>query len=75
MKNLIFRMAQKKQGKLPVVPRQLAEIDRNSKIGIMFSGLINWLSHIKNKFFRKVLEIIAGIDLRVQLPKYNCETF
>ena len=72
---LRYRMAQKKQGKLPAVPRQLAEIDRNSKIGVMFSGLINWLSSIKNKFFRKVLEIIAGIDIRVQLPKYNSETF
>ena len=72
---LRYRMAQKKQGKLPAVPRQLAEIDRNSKIGVMFSGLINWLSNIKNKFFRKVLEIIAGIDIRAQLPKYNSETF
>ena len=72
---LRYRMAQKKQGKLPLVPRQLAEIDRNSKIGVMFPGLINWLSNIKNKFFRKVLEIIAGIDIRAQLPKYNSETF
>ena len=72
---LRYRMAQKKKGTLPAVPRQLAEIDRNSKIGVMFSGLINWLSNIKNKFFRKVLEIIAGIDVRVQLPKYNSETF
>jgi len=72
---LRYRVAQKKQGKLPVVPRQLAEIDRNSKIGVTFSGLINWLSNIKNRFFRKVLEIIAGIDIRVRLPKYNSETF
>ena len=41
----------------------------------MFSSLINWLSNVKNKFFRKVLEIIAGIDIRAQLPKYNSETF
>jgi glycerol-3-phosphate dehydrogenase subunit C len=72
---LRYRMAQKKKGALPTIPRQLAEIDRNSKIGVMFSSLINWLSNIKNKFFRKVLEIIAGIDIRVQLPKYNSETF
>ena len=41
----------------------------------MFSKLVNWVSDIKNKFFRKILEIVAGIDKRVQLPKYNSETF
>jgi glycerol-3-phosphate dehydrogenase subunit C len=72
---LRYRTAQKKLGQLPTVPRQLAEIDRNSKIGIMFSQFVNWASNIKNKLFRKILEIIAGIDIRVQLPKYNSETF
>ena len=72
---LRYRVLQKKQGKLPAIPRQLAEIDRNSKFGVMFSFLINWMSNIKNKLFRKVLEIITGIDIRVQLPKYNSETF
>ena len=72
---LRYRTAQKKLGKLPSIPRQLAEIDRNSKIGVIFSGLINWASNIKNKLFRKILELIAGIDIRVQLPKYNSETF
>ena len=46
---LRYRTAQKKQGKLPKVPRQLAEIDRNSKIGVIFSGLLNWISNTKNK--------------------------
>ena len=41
----------------------------------MLSKLVNWASSVKNKFFRKILEIIAGIDKRVQLPKYNSETF
>ena len=72
---LRYRTAQKKLGQLPAVARQLAEIDRNSKIGVMFSKFINWASNIKNKFLRKILEMIAGIDRRVQLPKYNSETF
>ena len=41
----------------------------------MFSKLVNWTSDIKNKFLRKILEIVVGIDKRVQLPKYNSETF
>ncbi len=72
---LRYRTAQKKQGKLALVPRQLAEIDRNSKFGIFFSGFVNWISNTKNRIFRKILELVTGIDTRVQLPKYNSETF
>ena len=72
---LRYRNAQKKLNKLPVVPAQLAQIDRNAKIGVMFSSLINWALNIKNKFLRKILELVTGIDKRVKLPVYNSETF
>jgi glycerol-3-phosphate dehydrogenase subunit C len=72
---LRYRTAQKKLNKLSVVPAQLAQIDRNAKIGVMFSSLINWASNIKNKFLRKILELVTGIDKRVKLPIYNSETF
>ncbi len=72
---LRYRTLQKKQKKLSKTTSQLAKIDRNAKFGIMFSGLINWLSNIKNKFFRKILELVTGIDKRVKLPEYNSETF
>ena len=72
---LRYRTLQKKQNKLSTVTKQLAQIDRNAKIGITLSGLINWMSNIKNKFFRKILELIVGIDKRVKLPEYNSETF
>ena len=72
---LRYRTAQKKLGKLKAVPKQLANIDRNAKIGVRFSRFVNWASDIKNKFIRKILEIVAGIDKRAQLPKYNSETF
>jgi len=72
---LRYRMYQKKIGKLLKIPSQLARIDRNAKFGIMFSTIVNWFTNIKNKFFRKILEIITGIDKRAILPKYNDETF
>ena len=72
---LRYRRSQKKEKKLAKIPSQLAEIDRNSKIGVFFSIIINWLININNKFFRKILELITGIDIGVQLPKYNSETF
>ena len=72
---LRYRAAQKKLGKLPYVPTQLAQTDRNAKIGVMFSKIINWASDIRNIFLRKILELFVGIDKRVELPKYNSETF
>tara|TARA_B100000029_G_C17546010_1_gene948479 strand:- start:873 stop:1859 length:987 start_codon:yes stop_codon:yes gene_type:complete len=68
-------MLQKKNGGISKTTQQLAKIDRNAKIGILFSKIINWLSNNKNKFIRKILEIVTGIDKRVVLPKYNNETF
>ena len=68
-------MYQKKIGKLLKMSSQLAKIDRNAKLGIKFSKTINWFTNIKNKFLRKILEFITGIDKRAILPKYNSETF
>ena len=36
---------------------------------LCFLELLIGLSNIKNKLIRKILEIITGIDKRVQLPK------
>ncbi len=71
---LRYRAAQKKN-KLLNISAQLAQIDRNAKIGVIFSWLINWILNVKNKFFRVVLELIVGIDKRAKLPIYNSETF
>jgi len=72
---LRYRSAQKKQNALPKMPYQLAQIDRNGKIGVLFSKILNWITDLKNIFFRKILELVANIDKRVKLPKYNSETF
>ena len=72
---LRYRSAQKKQNALPKMPYQLAQIDRNGKIGVLFSKILNWITDVKNIFFRKILELVANIDKRVKLPKYNSETF
>jgi glycerol-3-phosphate dehydrogenase subunit C len=72
---LRYRALQKKENKLPKIPAQLAKTDRNGKIGVKFSRILNWTSNIKNKFLRKILELIIGIDKRVKLPIYNSETF
>tara|TARA_Y100000590_G_scaffold7004_1_gene8979 strand:+ start:2066 stop:3406 length:1341 start_codon:yes stop_codon:yes gene_type:complete len=72
---LRYRTLQKKQKKLPIIQSELAKTDRNGKIGIMFSYIINLITNVKNKILRKLLQFILGIDKRVALPKYNSETF
>ncbi len=72
---LRYRMSQRKKGEISNATKQLAKIDMNAKIGILFSKIINWVSDKKNKIFRKILEILTGIDKRAELPKYNSETF
>jgi len=72
---LRYRNAQKKLNKLAIIPSQLAQIDRNGKVGVMLSTIINWVTSIKNRFIRKMLELFTGIDKRVLLPTYNSETF
>ena len=72
---LRYRTAQRKNNELPGMPYQLAQLDRNGKIGVLFSSVINWATNIKNSFFRKIMEVITQIDKRVRLPKYNSETF
>ena len=72
---LRYRTAQRKNNELPRMPYQLAQLDRNGKIGVLLSSVINWVTNIKNSFFRKIMEVLTQIDRRVRLPKYNSETF
>ena len=72
---LRYRMLQRKNGEISNTAKQLIQIDRNAKFGIFFNKIINWISNIKNKFLRKILEKFTGIDKRAILPKYNSETF
>ena len=72
---LRYRMYQKKQGQLSKTAMQLAKIDRNAKIGIIFSKIINWTLNVKNKFLRILIQLLTGIDKRAILPKFNSETF
>ena len=72
---LRYRMYQKKIGQFSKTAMQLAKIDRNAKIGIIFSKIINWTLNIKNRFLRTLIQLLTGIDKKVILPKYNSETF
>ena len=72
---LRYKVKQRKNGEISNTVKQLIQIDRNAKFGIFFNKIINWILDVKNKFFRKILELFTGIDKRAILPKYNSETF
>ena len=61
---LRYRAFQKKYNKLQAIPSQLAEIDRNAKIGIMFSWFINWVFNINNKLFQFIIQRHLQIILK-----------
>ena len=45
-----------KIGKPPFLQNQLAQMDRNGKIGKYFGFLFNFLTNLNNKIFRKILD-------------------
>jgi glycerol-3-phosphate dehydrogenase subunit C len=73
---LRYRAAEAKaQGKFPFVQGQLAQTDRNGTLAAPVAPIANWGSSRGNKLTRPILEKIAGIDARAELPKFHGKTF
>jgi glycerol-3-phosphate dehydrogenase subunit C len=69
------RAADLKRGKGDFVAKQLGETDRNGKLAGLAPPLVNWGSDVKNHLTRPVVEAVAGIDKRADLPKFHGKTF
>ncbi|KAB7742616.1 glycerol-3-phosphate dehydrogenase [Parvibaculum sedimenti] len=73
---LRYRSAEAKhEGHYPFVPGQLGQTDRNGMLAAPIAPLANWGSARGNRLTRPVLEKLAGIDARVELPKFYGKTF
>ncbi|MDE2465118.1 MAG: glycerol-3-phosphate dehydrogenase [Alphaproteobacteria bacterium] len=72
---LRYRAAEVKAGKTDFTTRQLAEMDRNGRIGTLAAPLVNWASDKDNRLARKALSATAGIDRDANLPKFHHRTF
>lgn len=72
---LRYRAAEAKQKGFPFVPGLLAQTDRNGKLAAPVAALANWGSARDNGLTRPVLEAVAGIDARAELPKFHGQTF
>ena len=54
---------------------QIAKTDLNGRIGVFFSAIANFLLSKKRILFRKILSFLIGIDVSVNLPKFNKISF
>lgn len=72
---LRYRAAKRRLGEKEFVPGQLAEMDRNGKLAGAVAPVANWASATSNKITRPVLEKVAHIDAKVELPKFHGKTF
>ena len=67
---LRYRAVEAKTHGFPFVPSELGKTDRNGTLAAPIAPLANWGSAKGNKLTRPVLEKIAGIDARAELPKF-----
>lgn len=72
---LRYRAAERANQGAAFFDEQLAETDRNGKLGGAVSGLANWATKRGNGLTRPLMEKVAGIDQNAELPKFTGKTF
>ncbi len=53
---------------------QFGETDRNGRMAKPVAPLVNWATDRKNQPIRELMEMAAGIDHEVELPKWHSKT-
>src|SRR5205814_6194837 len=72
---LRHRAGEVKEGNKDFTQRQLAEMDRNGRLAVPFSPLVNWGADKNNKLTRPLMEKLADIDRHASLPTFASQTF
>ena len=72
---LRYRAADFREGKVDWTRRQLAKTDRNGKLAGAAAPLSNWATRTGNALTRPVMEKVADIDRRAELPKFHGRSF
>lgn len=72
---LRHRMVERKQGKTSFTAQQLAEMDRNGRIGQLTAPVTNWAAKRENALTRPLMEKALDIDAHAELPKFSSRTF
>lgn len=55
-------------GKPPFTVGQLAQVDRNARLIRWIAPLVNWITDVRHRSLRRLLQAVAGIHARAILP-------
>jgi glycerol-3-phosphate dehydrogenase subunit C len=72
---LRYRAVEHQEGKVRWAREELGKTDRNGEIARFVAPLANWASDRHTTLTRQVLEKVADVDRRAELPKYHGRTF
>ena len=67
---LRYRAVENKKQKL-FTQKQISETDRNGKLAGAVAPVANWATDCSNKASGTLLQSVAGIDSRAELPKFH----
>lgn len=69
------RAAQARRGELPAMDATLTETDRNGALAGLVAPVVNWANEVGNNLTRPILQKIADIDQKAELPKFHFRSF
>ncbi|MCZ4341876.1 heterodisulfide reductase-related iron-sulfur binding cluster [Sphingomonadaceae bacterium G21617-S1] len=69
------RAIEHRKGETSLADRELAKTDRNGQLASLVSGPANWATKRGNMLTRPILEAVADIDRRADLPAFAEATF
>lgn len=72
---LRYRAAERQKGMRNKAAERLTATDRNGALAAPIAGFANWASKRENSMTRPLMEKMAGIDQRVELPKFESRPF
>ncbi len=72
---LRFRAIEQRKGMIGAVDRELNKTDRNGRIAGRMSSIANWATNTDNNMTRPLMESVASIDRKAELPKFHGNTF
>ena len=71
---LRYRAVELKKGEVPFTDRELIKTDRNGRLAKYVAPIANFMTSLRNRFSRRILERIAHVHRDAALPEYTSRT-